>query len=115
MYLYDYLKNCNDDEITIMDEYRLGDYTFECVTLNKVYNELECARLQLAKRLKVVYFTTDCVVVALSELIAENIHNFEQAQLFIDYHVDTIMDNMDYYLSDDVDVDWLTEFTDCLD
>lgn len=105
MKLYDYLKLMPDDEeLTVWDNDYDGEYYFYGgLSENDSWDTL-------SKVLTVEKIYRNGVVVNLSEMIKKHMKDIEEAGLFNDTDIDTIMKDMPNILAGNVSEKWMEKF-----
>jgi hypothetical protein len=113
MTLYDYIydpKN-RDEEITVWDKDYDTEVYFYVANNPDTWDE---AMNKIASKLEIVDYDKNGVTVNLSDVIEENLPNFEVEELFIHNDVDSIMETIDLILAGGVSENWITRFANSL-
>lgn len=112
MKLYDYIKlRENGAEITVYDkEYDMETYFYA----DKPDDEWNKAMENLSKLLTVTKIIKDSIEVNFSELIELKMDNIKKADLFGDYDIDEIMENLNYIIAGNVSEKWMCKFVEAL-
>lgn len=112
MKLYDYIKlRENGAEITVYDkEYDMEVYFYNDVPDDDWNKAIE----DLSKLLSVTKIIKDSVEVNFSELIESKMDSIKKADLFGDYDIDEIMENLNYIIAGNVSEKWMCKFVEVL-
>ena len=105
MKLYDYIKlRENGAEITVCDkEYDMEVYFYA----DKPDDDWNKAIEDLSKLLTITKIIKDSVEVNFSELIELKMDNIKKADLFGNYDIDEIMENLNYIIAGNVSEKWM--------
>lgn len=101
-----------DEELVVFDKY----YDMETYFYYKENptDKWDKAMKKIAENLKVTKIMPSGVEVNLSDAIIAHIKQLEKADLFYDYDIDSIMENMMEILAGNVTESWLAKFADAL-
>lgn len=101
-----------DEELVVFDKY----YDMETYFYYKENptDAWDKAMEKLAKNLEVTKIVPSGVEVNLSDAIIAHMKQLEKADLFYDYDIDSIMENMMEILAGNVTESWLVKFADAL-
>lgn len=112
MKLYDYIKlRENGAEITVYDkEYDMEVYFYS----DKPDDDWNKAIEDLSKLLTITKIIKDSVEVNFSELIELKMDNIKKVDLFGDYDIDEIMENLNYIIAGNVSEKWMRKFVEAL-
>lgn len=112
MKLYDYIKlRENGAEITVCDkEYDMEVYFYA----DKPDDDWNKAIEDLSKLLTITKIIKDSVEVNFSELIELKMDNIKKADLFGNYDIDEIMENLNYIIAGNVSEKWMYKFVEAL-
>lgn len=112
MNLYEYLKLMPEgEELTVLDK----DYDIEVYFYNdKPEDKWDEVMCNLSHLLTIKEIRKNGVIVNLSEVIENKIKNLDEANLFIECDIDSIMDNIDSILAGNVSENWIEKFVDAL-
>ena len=112
MKLYDYLVTLEEGtELTVWDkEYDIESYFYN----DEADDDWQTSMLELAKLLDVIEVKEYGVVVNLSEVIEKKLNELKEADLFIKYNIDSIMNDIQNILAGYVSEEWFKEFVDVL-
>jgi len=115
MTLYNYLKMCDGDfELTITDK----DYDIEFYMYSNYLNDDGLWNKAMTELSKKVYvekiLDKGRIVVNLNETVNASIDNFKKKDLFHNYDIDSIMEDMDKILCGYVSEKWMMDFAKCL-
>ena len=112
MKLYDYIKlRENGAEITVCDkEYDMEVYFYA----DKPDDDWNKAIEDLSKLLTITKIIKDSVEVNFSELIELKMDNIKKADLFGNYDIDEIMENLNYIIAGNVSEKWMCKFVKAL-
>lgn len=114
MKLYDYLiLTVDGTELTVWDK----DYDTELYFYNDSPDEddrWQTSMLELTEILTVIKIREKGLEVNLSDVISNKIDKLKEANLFIHYDINSIMDDMENILSGHVSEEWLEKFVNVL-
>lgn len=112
MTLYEYLEKCEDGmEVTVWDvDYDIETYFYA----GQNSDDWDEAMMELARILEIKETNERGVTVNLSETIERKISQIEEAGLFVDCDVDSIMDSIEYILAGNVSEEWMVKFANAM-
>ena len=115
MTLYEYLRDCKEDEVDITDQdYDVLIYFYYADEKEEEADSWNRAMMQIARKLEVVEFG-NTVTVNLSEVIENNLDNKVFDDLFIHNDVNSIMYDIENILSGNVSEKWMEKFANSLE
>ena len=114
MTLYEYLRDCKDDEVEVADQHYDVLVYFYYSDEREEAEPWDRAMMQIARKLEVVEFG-DPVTVNLSEVIENNLDNEVFDDLFVCNDIDIIMDDIESVFSGNVSEKWMEKFANSLE
>ena len=116
MTLYEYLRDCKEDEVEVTDkDYDILTYFYYADEREEEVSSWNRAMMQIARKLEVIESGDAEATVNLSEVIEKNLDRGVLDDLFIHNDIDSIMDDIENILSGNVSEKWMEKFANSLE